>query len=170
MLSTVAVYPLDVVRTHLQSQIMNTQGKIYAGAGDCVRSLIKTPYPRLPRWAEGRSALVFVRGALNSTGVNFLPLYKGLLLPLGAQVIYKSPIFTVHTNLMGLDWGKWTERSPLLKTSAAGTTAGAVNALVWVTPVEVSASSTSGSAAKISDLLGCTARRLSLFLPRGARL
>ena len=42
-------------------------------------------------------------------------------------------------------------RSPLFKTSAAGTAAGAVNALVWVTPVEVRARSTRGSAVNTSQ-------------------
>ena len=77
-----------------------------------------------------------MRSAAASTGVNFLPLYKGLPLPLAAQVIYKSTIFTVHTNLMSQSWGSLIDSSPLVKTSAAGTAAGAVNAFVWVTPVE----------------------------------
>ena len=78
------------------------------------------------------------RSLLSSTGLNFLPLYKGLLLPLSAQIIYKSTIFTLHSYLLRPSkMGSTIDRlDPIVKSAIAGTLAGAVNALVWVTPVE----------------------------------
>ncbi|GMH87375.1 hypothetical protein TrVE_jg12462 [Triparma verrucosa] len=134
MLSTVAVYPLDVLRTHLQSQIAS-KDKMMTGT-ECFRKLLRQPYPEIPK----SSPAIFhsFRSLLSSTGLNFLPLYKGLLLPLSAQIVYKSTIFTLHSYLLRPSkMGSTIDRlDPIVKSAIAGTLAGAVNALVWVTPVE----------------------------------
>ncbi|GMH74035.1 hypothetical protein TL16_g06352 [Triparma laevis f. inornata] len=134
MLSTIAVYPLDVIRTHLQSQIAST-GKLMTGT-ECFRSLLRQPYPEPP--ANSPKSIHSFHSLLSSTKLNFLPLYKGLLLPLSAQIIYKSTIFTLHSYLLRPSkMGLTIERfDPIVKSAIAGTLAGAVNALIWVTPVE----------------------------------
>lgn len=119
--STLILYPMDVIRTRLQTGASGSTGPIQA-----------------------------LKATLEQGG-GIRALYTGLTLPLLAQIVYKSNIFTIYntTEHALIDFRLWqkglqsnpTPNNPtsiLSYTDRAlcGITAGAVNGAVFVTPVE----------------------------------
>ena len=78
VVSTALVYPLDVIRTHQQASIAHST--VPKTAYQTFKHLLATPHTHLPHLRP-----------------NPLALYAGLSLPLAAQAIYKSTIFTTYT-------------------------------------------------------------------------
>lgn len=112
MVSTSVLYPMDVLRTKLQAN----NG---AGAG---------------------GPLTVLRQTLRYGGIGAL--YTGLTLPLCAQALYKGTVFTVHnvTRERMRDRRRGDDAhgtSDYVDTAVSGFVAGAVNAGLFVTPVEL---------------------------------
>ena len=129
MASTITLYPLDVLRTKLQAAAAasGNQHTTHHSGTSALRTVWHETW-RLGGWRA---------------------LYTGLSLPLAAQVVYKSSIFTIVnvTQSWLLDW-KRLEREKLglshtattltyADTAVTGFTAGAINGACFVTPVEL---------------------------------
>lgn len=124
MVSTVALYPLDVLRTKCQAAAARSTAAM-GSAGP----------------------LAVLTDTIRTGGIRAL--YTGLPLPLAAQLVYKSTVFTVHnvTKTFLLDWhileraklGRSTQHVQLsyVDTAVAGFVAGAINGACFVTPVEL---------------------------------
>ena len=119
MASTVMLYPMDVLRTKLQSE--GVVGSVHRGP------------------------LQMLRHTLQHGGIRAL--YTGLSLPLGAQAVYKATVFSVNNKAQQvlndirtmenhktgiLEPGRLTYGDRFL----CGFLAGGVNAFFFVTPVE----------------------------------
>lgn len=119
MTSTVAMYPLDLLRTKMQAAHLT--GTSHHGPMQTLRS------------------------TLQHGGVRAL--YTGLSLPLAAQAVYKATVFTVNnlTQRFIVDWKTLeNHRTGIIKDGTltnldrflSGMIGGGVNALLFVTPVE----------------------------------
>lgn len=126
--STLAVHPFDVIRTMVQS---TTQKEIINGATSKV------------------TASSSVHKALRQTLQNggFRALYAGLSVPLFAQAIYKSSIFSINNLCQGYllerkrhvrnqEQQKNNPQLTIIDLFWCGVIAGAINAAAFVTPVE----------------------------------
>mmetsp|Transcript_25375 Transcript_25375/g.50564 ORF Transcript_25375/g.50564 Transcript_25375/m.50564 type:complete len:335 (-) Transcript_25375:149-1153(-) len=129
-LSILIHYPFDVLRTTIQSS--------------------SSPPSAAPRPGGVTAALTPLSALRLVTLAGPSGLYTGLSLPLAAQAVYKSTIFTVQMscqaaleryraekaqNIGGFGGGSSRSRRRL-DSAAAGAFAGAVNAVLFVTPVE----------------------------------
>ena len=129
MLSCALFHPFDVLRTKMQASIVLPK---YSTA---------TTYPiSIPR--DSGTALDILRQTIRSGG-----LYTGLSLPLAAQALYKATIFTTNqvtrSVLIELKTQEKIKRGictpyqlSLLDYFVCGATSGAINALLFVSPVE----------------------------------
>lgn len=121
--STLLVYPLDVIRTRQQASIASASA-VPLTARQALRAVLAAPLhppatpPLLPP----------------SGSPNFRALYAGLSLPLAAQALYKSTIFTSYTLLSDALPALGVPAS--LTPAAAGVVAGGINAAFFCTPVE----------------------------------
>ena len=137
--STLLFHPMDLLRTKMQSSVMLSSASraSYGTTGTATTSItIVSPWSTL-------------KGTLNYGG--FRALYTGLSLPLAAQAIYKSCVFTTNTLCKtALLEFKTQERhkvgifsdSKFSKLTSwdlflCGGVGGMVNALFFVTPVEL---------------------------------
>ena len=121
--STLVCYPFDVLRTKMQSAALES-----------------------PQQARPAGPLQVLRHTLHNGGVRAL--YTGLTMPLTAQAVYKGTVFMVNsvTSSCLLEWKTQERRklgdfeSPVRLTHAdtfwCGMAGGAVNAALFVTPVE----------------------------------
>lgn len=140
--STCSVYPLDVLRTKMQS----------AAAAVCVSSTQTKATPLIVSASvhhhhHHRGPLQVFLQTLQHGGIRAL--YTGMALPLTAQAVYKATVFSVNdiTTRALLEW----KRQESLKTGmlassttltlgdrfTCGSVGGAVNAFLFVTPVEL---------------------------------
>jgi hypothetical protein len=103
---TLVCHPMDTVRTRLQTAPVGT----FTGAADCVVKCVRN---------EGPFAL-----------------YKGLLMPLLAQGVYKSVIFSTYNMAQDALRGTGSTQPDQRHLFACGFLAGGVNSFV-VTPVEL---------------------------------
>ena len=88
-----------------------------------MQRMVRSPLPPL------KTSYKFLRplhSSLQSLRINPISFYKGLSLPLAAQVVYKSAIFTLQNAMEKVGF------SSVL----SGCVAGGINALLFVTPVE----------------------------------
>jgi hypothetical protein len=134
MASTLMLYPLDVLRTKLQA----------SSAG---------------------GPLTVLRQTLRHGGVRSL--YTGMTLPLAAQAVYKGTVFTVHNvcqqvlldtkvlERQKLGQSAQDVRLTLFDTAFCGFMAGAVNAGLFVTPVELVRNQVRATSLLISSACCC---------------
>lgn len=137
--STLACHPFDVIRTKMQSAAMEST-TLPTGP--------KTPLSASSSSSSSTKAVSLVR-VFSDTIKNGGPraLYTGLALPLGAQAIYKSTVFTVNnvTQSFLMDWNTQERHKTgivepyklsLTDRFLCGFVGGGVNAAIFVTPVE----------------------------------
>ena len=128
--STLACHPFDVIRTKMQTAAI--ESSLAVGGKPPLRSATSGP------------AQVISQTLKNG---GFRALYTGLALPLAAQAIYKSTVFTVNnlTQKFLINWNTqerfktgFFEPYSLTLSDAfiCGFVGGAVNATLFVTPVE----------------------------------
>lgn len=134
MASTLMLYPLDVLRTKLQA----------SSAG---------------------GPLTVLRQTLRHGGVRSL--YTGMTLPLAAQAVYKGTVFTVHNvcqqvlldtkvlERQKLGQSAQDVRLTLFDTALCGFMAGAVNAGLFVTPVELVRNQVRATSLLFAACCGC---------------
>mmetsp|Transcript_15996 Transcript_15996/g.24215 ORF Transcript_15996/g.24215 Transcript_15996/m.24215 type:complete len:338 (+) Transcript_15996:333-1346(+) len=126
--STLVVHPFDVIRTKVQS---TTQKEIINGASS--------------RVIASSSVHKALRQTLQNGG--FRALYAGLSMPLFAQAIYKSSIFSINNLCQGYllerkrhvrnqEQQKSNPQLAIMDLFWCGVIAGAINAAAFVTPVE----------------------------------
>jgi solute carrier family 25 carnitine/acylcarnitine transporter 20/29 len=119
MTSTFAMYPLEVIRTKMQSSSLHSN--------------------------THHGPLQTFRHTLQNGGVRAL--YTGLTMPLAAQAVYKGTVFAVNnvTQRAILEWKTLENHKQGVSQNAtltmtdrfvAGSVGGAVNAFLFVTPVE----------------------------------
>jgi len=133
--STVMFHPLDVIRTKIQSVSMSSLGTL----------------PKAPTTAGAAGALKPCMGpmAVLSHTIKhggYRSLYTGLSLPLGAQILYKATVFTINNitkeALVKLRTSHRDEERvqsynlSLSDTFLCGALSGAINAFLFVTPIE----------------------------------
>jgi hypothetical protein len=129
MASTAVLYPLDVLRTKMQSASILASSSSSASATA----------------AASRGPLQVLKHTLEHGGVRAL--YTGLTLPLAAQAIYKGTVFTVNNVMQTtiIDYRTWeNHKTGILRKGQlqdwdrfwCGAVAGGVNAALFVTPVE----------------------------------
>jgi hypothetical protein len=135
MASTAVLYPLDVLRTKMQSaSILASSSGISNSASAAAANA-----------ATNRGPLQVLKHTLEHGGVRAL--YTGLTLPLAAQAIYKGTVFTVNNVMQTaiIDWRTWeNHKTGIIRTGQlqdldrfwCGAVAGGVNAALFVTPVE----------------------------------
>jgi hypothetical protein len=137
MASTAVLYPLDVLRTKMQSASILASST--TGAGSSAASVAAA------NAAASRGPLQVLKHTLEHGGVRAL--YTGLTLPLAAQAIYKGTVFTVNNVMQTtiIDWRTWeNHKTGIMRTGQlqdwdrfwCGAVAGGVNAALFVTPVE----------------------------------
>ena len=143
MASTVALYPLDVLRTKLQ-----TSGLAHVTAGSAATAAATTSVTTAapPRSLVTLGPWQLFRHTLQHGG-GVRALYTGMALPVAAQAVYKGTVFTVNnvTQTFLLDF-RTLENHKLgnvqpgqltfLDRFWCGCLGGAVNAYLFVTPVE----------------------------------
>jgi hypothetical protein len=135
MASTIACHPFDVLRVKMQSS-----APLAAASSGSATATTVSQTTSLGAWGTLRSTLQF--GGVRA-------LYTGLALPLAAQAVYKSTIFTVNnlTESFIIEWntqeqyklGKFHEepyRLTMMDRFVSGFMGGAVNAALFCTPVE----------------------------------
>jgi len=133
MLSCILFHPLDVLRTKMQASII--------GVPPTTSSLI-TSNLNAAKAAASTTALDVIRSTIRSGG-----LYTGLSLPLAAQAVYKATIFTsneitrntlveLRTQINRKKGYCIPYQLSLLDYFVCGATSGAINALLFVSPVE----------------------------------
>jgi hypothetical protein len=138
MASTAVLYPLDVLRTKMQS------ASILAGTSSASSSM-NAAAAAAAAAANSRGPLQVLTHTLQHGGVRAL--YTGLTLPLAAQAIYKGTVFTVNNVMQSaiIDWRTWeNHKTGIMQPGQlqdwdrfwCGAVAGGVNAALFVTPVE----------------------------------
>jgi Mitochondrial carrier protein len=122
IVSTIVLYPMDVIRTKMQT------------AGNTSHH------------HHHRGPIQVVRHTIQHGGVRAL--YTGMTLPLAAQAVYKGTVFSVFnvTQQFIVDWKTFENRKTgnaatpgkltMLDRFSCGFVAGAVNGALFVTPVE----------------------------------
>mmetsp|Transcript_14114 Transcript_14114/g.30752 ORF Transcript_14114/g.30752 Transcript_14114/m.30752 type:complete len:409 (+) Transcript_14114:43-1269(+) len=127
MASTIILYPMDLLRTSMQAASLST------ATGSATSGLSGGP-------------MQVLRQTIAIGG--FRALYTGIALPLAAQAVYKGTVFSVNNILEQVitDYKKQQQQKTSSSTTAiqltlgdrllCGFTAGAVNAALFVTPVE----------------------------------
>jgi hypothetical protein len=144
MASTAVLYPLDVLRTKMQSaSILGATASTSASTSTASSSssLAKSS----ANAAASRGPLQVLKHTLQHGGVRAL--YTGLTLPLAAQAIYKGTVFTINNVMQSaiIDWRTWeNHKTGVLQPGQlmdldrfwCGAVAGGVNAALFVTPVE----------------------------------
>jgi hypothetical protein len=139
MASTAVIYPLDVIRTKMQSaSILASSSTGSTGTGNSASAAAANA-------AANRGPLQVLKHTLQHGGVRAL--YTGLTLPLAAQAIYKGTVFTVNNVMQTtiIDWRTWeNHKTGIMRPGQlqdwdrfwCGAVAGGVNAALFVTPVE----------------------------------
>lgn len=162
MTSTTLCHPFDVLRVKMQSSAplfaTTTATTTTTSAGAAAAAAMASSSTRRPQQRQQLQQSLGVVGTLRQTlqaGGGVRALYTGLALPLAAQAVYKSTIFTVNkvTEASIIEW-KTQERYKLgrhnqhLDANAnvellttqdrfvSGCMGGAVNAALFCTPVE----------------------------------
>lgn len=142
--STLVCHPFDVIRTKMQSAVMEstlstTTAAAAAGKGSSSTTSRAT--------ATANGPLHIVSQTIKNGGGRAL--YTGLALPLAAQAVYKATVFTVN-NVTQSALVQWNTEESFTKGSllaepysltlgdkfVCGFVAGGVNAALFVTPVE----------------------------------
>mmetsp|Transcript_29557 Transcript_29557/g.54160 ORF Transcript_29557/g.54160 Transcript_29557/m.54160 type:complete len:362 (+) Transcript_29557:2016-3101(+) len=144
--STLAFYPLDVLRTKMQSSPLALASATTSSVSNGGKTGMLTA-SGLQRGSS--SAAMGPRQVLAHTLQHggYRALYTGLSLPLAAQAVYKGTVFTVNnvTKKALVEWksqeqfklGLFTSyKMTLQDTLFCGAMAGAFNAACFVTPVE----------------------------------
>jgi hypothetical protein len=143
MASTAALYPLDVLRTKMQSASMLERAT--ATTGSSITSSMTSSSSSASSAAASRGPLQVMMHTLQHGGVRAL--YTGCTLPLAAQAIYKGTVFTVNNVMQSaiLDWRTWENHKTGIMQHGqltdldrfwCGAVGGGVNAALFVTPVE----------------------------------
>uniref|UniRef100_A0A7S2NYG8 Mitochondrial carrier protein n=1 Tax=Leptocylindrus danicus TaxID=163516 RepID=A0A7S2NYG8_9STRA len=148
--STLLFHPLDVVRTKMQSEALSTclsSSPAAAADNNSRNEVAKCNSSSKVKISRGNSSVFsVVRSTIQYGGIRAF--YTGLSLPLAAQAVYKSCVFTTNSVSKAalMEW-KRQERhkvgkfAPIVSLNLkdvffCGALGGLVNAYLFVTPVE----------------------------------
>jgi len=130
VINTSIFHPFDVVRTKMQSSLAASSSSNDRGlGGKASKKAFQSPFSAFSHTIQN--------GGYRS-------LYTGLALPVSAQAVYKATVFTVnkYTRSLLLDFKRkqspndTTIKLSLTDSFICGTLGGAVNAFLFVSPVE----------------------------------